>query len=78
MGRLLASPGNIRLGLRCLPALRLLYPRVSDEEKKFYNIDTHCCCLKTFFVIADAMAKNDKHFQPSLLFAKGLTLGTIR
>ncbi len=60
MGKLLVFLANVRLDWKVIATYKhfsLFGLVVSDEGKKFYNIDTWCQCYKTFFFVADEEAK---------------------
>ncbi len=59
LGELLVLPANGRLDWKVIASYKysgLFGLVISDERKKFYNIDPWCPSCKTFFVVTDAGA----------------------
>jgi hypothetical protein len=53
LGKLLVLPANVRLDWKVFARHKhcsLFGLVISNEEKKFYNIDTWCQCYKNFYL----------------------------
>jgi hypothetical protein len=59
-GKLLVLPANVRLDWRVIARYKhssLFGLIVSNEGKKFYNVETWWKCHETFFFVANAAAR---------------------
>ncbi len=65
MGKLLVLPANVRLDWKVFARRKhssLFGLVVSNEEKKFYNIDSWCQYYKLLFFVTDSLAKYARAF----------------